>query len=319
MRHRDSRDVVVIGAGVVGATTAWTLAERGWDVELWSDRPPEQTTSVVAAAVWRPYRAAPEVEVLRWAQRTLGVLEKLSDDDDSGVLMREGIELGRGPMVAPPWHTAVRSFRHARNEELARGFVDGLVYTVPVVVMSAHLPWLLRRLAAMGVRISRRRATSLADIAAARSRVVNATGMGARKLAADESVYPVRGQVLRVSNPGLTQFCLAYDHPGGLTYVVPRVDDVILGGTDQEGGWNMEPDDDEAIAILRRCYDLVPQLARAAVLDRVVGLRPARPTVRVEREVTAGGGVIIHNYGHGGSGVTIAWGCAEDAADLLEL
>lgn len=48
-----------------------------------------------------------------------------------------------------------------------------------------------------------------------------------------------------------------------------------------------------------------------------VGLRPARdPGVRVEREVTARGGVLVHNYGHGGAGVTVAWGCAEEAAAL---
>lgn len=145
-----NRDVVVIGAGVVGATTAWTLADRGWNVELWSDRPTTRTTSVVAAAVWRPYRAAPEAKVLGWAKRTFDVLEELSAIRESAVLMRQGIELGRAMMSDPPWHRAVRSFRHARQDELRPGFIDGLVYTVPVVTMSDHLPWLLRGLTARG-------------------------------------------------------------------------------------------------------------------------------------------------------------------------
>ncbi len=314
-----NRDVVVIGAGVVGATTAWTLADRGWNVELWSDRPCQQTTSVVAAAVWRPYRAAPEGKVLRWAQRTFDVLEEFSDILESAVIMRRGIELGRAVMSDPPWHTAVRSFRHARQEELPPGFIDGLVYTVPVVTMSEHLPWLLRGLTAKGVRTSSRRVTSLTEIAAERPRIVNATGLAARELANDDSVYPVRGQVLRVTNPGLTGFCLDYDNPLGLTYVVPRGSDVILGGTDQERSWSIQPNDEDAAGILARCQKLVPQLTDARVLDRFVGLRPARPSVRVEREVTPDGGLIVHNYGHGGAGVTIAWGCAEYAADLLEL
>jgi D-amino-acid oxidase len=314
-----NRDVVVIGAGVVGATTAWTLADRDWNVELWSDRPTEQTTSVVAAAIWRPYRASPEANVLRWAKRTFDVLEELSDVRESAVLMRQGIELGRAMMSDPPWHTAVRSFRHARNEELRPGFIDGLVYTVPVVTMNEHLPWLLRGLTAKGVRITSRRVASLAEIAADRPRIVNAAGLAARELANDDSVYPVRGQVLRVNNPGLTDFCLDYDNPLGLTYVVPRGADVILGGTDQEGNWSTLPTDEDAAAILARCRELVPRLTDARVLDRFVGLRPARPSVRVERELTPDGGLIVHNYGHGGAGVTIAWGCAEYAADLLEL
>ena len=47
-----------------------------------------------------------------------------------------------------------------------------------------------------------------------------------------------------------------------------------------------------------------------------VGLRPLRPAnVRLERET---GTRIIHNYGHGGSGVTFSWGCAEEVAETIE-
>lgn len=308
--------VVVVGAGVVGATTAWALADRGWDVELWSDRPPEQTTSVVAAAVWRPYRAAPEADVVRWGGRTLRVLEGFADDPSSGVLMREGIELGRLPMADPPWCEVVRSFRHARPDELPEGYVDGLVYTVPVVVMSRHLAWLLSGLQDRGVRLRTQRVTSLDEVLTEHVRVVNATGLGARELADDPAVHPVRGLVVRLRNPGLTRFCLDYHHPHGLSYVIPRIDDVVVGGTDQENRWDTDEDEPGAAAIVERCLQLVPELRDAEVLGQAVGLRPARHAVRVEREERADG-VIVHNYGHGGSGVTIAWGCAEDAAALL--
>ena len=53
------------------------------------------------------------------------------------------------------------------------------------------------------------------------------------------------------------------------------------------------------------------ELAGARVLRHKVGLRPGRPTVRVERE-----GDVIHCYGHGGCGVTVSWGCADDVVDL---
>ncbi len=309
---------MVVGAGVVGATTAWALVDRGWDVELWSDRPPERTTSVVAAAVWRPYRAAPEKDVVRWGRRTLEVLESFAHEPASGVLMREGIELGRLPMADPPWHEAVSSFRHVYPEDLPPGYADGLVYTVPVVVMRRHLAWLLRGLQDRGVHLRMQRVTSLQELVAEHGHVVNATGLGARELAADPAVYPVRGLVVRLSNPGLTRFCLDYHHPSGLSYVVPRDDDVIIGGTDQEGRWDTDEDLAGAAAIVERCRKLVPELRDADVLGQAVGLRPARQAVRVERELRPGG-VLVHNYGHGGSGVTIAWGCAEDAAALLAL
>jgi D-amino-acid oxidase len=42
-----------------------------------------------------------------------------------------------------------------------------------------------------------------------------------------------------------------------------------------------------------------------------VGLRPGRTAVRLERM-----GNIIHNYGHGGGGYTVAWGCASEVGRL---
>lgn len=51
-----------------------------------------------------------------------------------------------------------------------------------------------------------------------------------------------------------------------------------------------------------------------------VGLRPLRTSgVRLEREdVSMSTGVpVVHNYGHGGSGITLHWGCAEEAVSLV--
>jgi D-amino-acid oxidase len=52
------------------------------------------------------------------------------------------------------------------------------------------------------------------------------------------------------------------------------------------------------------------------VLEHKVGLRPGRPEIRLERE----DGPIprIHNYGHGGSGITLSWGCAEETLRLVQ-
>jgi D-amino-acid oxidase len=51
-----------------------------------------------------------------------------------------------------------------------------------------------------------------------------------------------------------------------------------------------------------------------------VGLRPARPAVRLEAVPHAGGepGGVVHCYGHGGAGVTLSWGCADDVLTAVE-
>jgi len=147
--------------------------------------------------------------------------------------------------------------------------------------------------------------------------VVNAAGMAAGALVDDRSVFPVRGQIVRVANPGLELSVRDEDHPGGRAYVHPRSRDCILGGTLEVGSWDTEPDPAETLAILERCVDIVPALAGAPVLDSVVGLRPGRPEVRVELDDTLLPVPVVHDYGHGGAGITIGWGCAQDVTALV--
>ncbi len=133
----------------------------------------------------------------------------------------------------------------------------------------------------------------------------------------DHSMRPIRGQILRLTNPGLDTFFLDEDDPEGVTYVVPRSKDCILGGTADEDAWDTEPDPATAAEILRRCSRLEPRLVDAEILEHKVGLRPGRPEVRLDIEET-GAVPVVHNYGHGGSGVTLSWGCAEEAVKLVQ-
>jgi D-amino-acid oxidase len=52
------------------------------------------------------------------------------------------------------------------------------------------------------------------------------------------------------------------------------------------------------------------------VIRVVVGLRPFRPSGFVVRAAKLDDKTIIHNYGHGGAGITLSWGTAELAVDL---
>ena len=104
-----------------------------------------------------------------------------------------------------------------------------------------------------------------------------------------------------------------------MTYVHPRSGDVVLGGTFQPDDWDTAVDPATTAAILARCLELVPALAGAPVLWQAAGLRPARHGgARVELDpVELPGGVpVVHDYGHGGAGVTLAWGCADEIVTL---
>jgi D-amino-acid oxidase len=296
--------VIVVGAGVVGLTCAVRLLEAGHRVDVVARDLPLETTSAVAAAIWYPYRALPHDKVTAWATTSYAVFDALADTDpESGVRMVVGTEVFVKAQADPWWASAVPGLD--RETSLPEGYVDGWTFATPVIDMPDYLPWLAGRVAALGGTLTRMNLRALPEGA---DLVVNCSGLGARLLGADRSVVPIRGQVVYVEQMGLDRWWLDADGP---TYVVPRSRDIVVGGTDEEGEWSRTPDPDVAREILARGARLVPELRRARVLRHKVGLRPLRPAVRLKRE-----GDVIHCYGHGGSGVTLSWGAAEEVVAL---
>jgi D-amino-acid oxidase len=311
-------DVIVVGCGVIGLTSAVTLQESGPDVRIVSAALPLETTSSVAAAVWYPYRAYPEDRVLSWGKRGFEVFEDLAHLPESGVRMREGVELWHREVPDPWWANAVpHPVRRCAQDELPAGYRDGHAFLAPVVEMPVYLDYLLERFTEAGGDLEHRALSSLEEVQEEGGAVVNCAGLGSRDLVGDTSMEPVRGQIVRVRNPGVERFILDEDNPEGLTYIIPRSEDCILGGTAEEGVWDTEPDPGVAAAILRRCAALEPRLVGAEVLEHKAGLRPSRPEIRLEREDAAPGRPRVHNYGHGGSGVTLSWGCAEETLGIV--
>ncbi|WP_319454646.1 MULTISPECIES: FAD-dependent oxidoreductase [unclassified Mycobacterium] len=309
--------IVVVGSGIIGLTTAIALLEAGHQVRVVAADPAAATTSALAAAVWFPTHVGPPDRVSHWGKQTFDVLAEQAATRVPGVVMRESLGLYREPPPEPEWAAAVGGVRAAEPDELPPGYRHGLRFAVPLAEMPRYLPWLVARVRGLGGEFVKQRLRSLDEVDDA-DVVVNCTGLGARELVDDPSVYPVRGRIVRVSNPGLTMSVRDEDHPGGRAYVHPRTDDCILGGTLEEHQWDTTIDPDVGAAIVARCCDLVPALRGARVLEQVVGLRPGRPTVRLEEgDPLASGARVVHNYGHGGAGITLSWGCAREVVELI--
>jgi D-amino-acid oxidase len=314
-------DALVLGAGVIGLTTAVHLAETGLRVEVRTSVPPEQTTSAAAGAMWGLFLVEREESVIRWSRETLHTLVQLADDKTTGVRLARGVEASRTPAVLLDGVDLLLDLRRCRPAELPPGFQSGFRYTVPMVDMPAYLQYLCERLRAAGGHLRVATVHRLEDAAREAGAIVNCTGIRARELSGDAEVYPIRGQVVVAENPGLTDFFTEDSDTStstDLLYIFPHDDKVVLGGTAEPGRWSLDPDPLVAAAIVARCAEVEPSLATAQVLGHRVGLRPRRSRVRLEEERLHGNGTrVIHSYGHGGAGVSLSWGCAFEVSRRL--
>ena len=305
--------VTVIGGGVVGLTCALGLARAGHTVRCVRDAPVADTTSAVAGGLWFPYRVEPRERVLEWGRVAFDRFASLARDPDAGVALREGVLVERG--VADRWWTqALPAWREAHDDELPPGASGGVVASVPLVAMPVFLPWLETRCVEAGVELADGHVTGLAEVRG--DLVVLAAGLGSGPMMGDATGTPSRGQVALLANPGLNRWIVDDDHPDGMTYALPHPGWVVCGGTDVNGAWDTEPDAEVHEAILRRVREVVPELADAQVLGARVGLRPVAPSVRLAASVV-GGRPVVTCYGHGGAGVTLSWGCADEVVRLV--
>lgn len=310
-------EVLVVGAGVIGLTTAAVLCERGHRVRLWSRDEPAQTTSAVAAALWYPFLAEPRARVLGWSAVTFRRLAALATDPASGVCMQRTVEWFATAAPDLWWADAVGGGRWLPAADVPPPYRAAFEIEVPVCATPVYLPWLVARLRSAGVAITVRNLRSLDEALEHAPVVVNCTGLGARELCGDTAMQAVRGQVVVVDRvPGVDAML---DETGAQPfYVIPRGDELVLGGTAQHGDERREPDPRDTAAILAGIAARVPALQAPRIRAVRVGLRPYRRTVRLEAVPRRDGRLLVHNHGHGGSGFTLAWGCATEVADLVD-
>lgn len=324
--------ITVIGAGVIGLSCAYELAEAGHEVTVIADHGPGDTVSALAGALWFPYHAAGTEQVVERSLRRFVELAALGDtsadtatddftDDVPPVQMRTGFLHER---LDPPDRSWVAPVVEVLGDDAVQPVDGGVRATLPMIMTSRYLAWLMDSCRMNGVAFQWRTVASLEELMGTTDAVVIAGGLrGGELLGGDDAVTPVRGQLMLFANgdggedgPLLTDWDVDSDDPSQLTYVFPREDEIVVGGTSEPGSWDETPDQATAEAILSRAEALVPELTELPIIGHGAGLRPARETVRIEH-VDGYDLPVIAAYGHGGAGVTLSWGTAERVVELV--
>jgi D-amino-acid oxidase len=312
MSRRAAR-VAVIGAGVSGLTSGVLLAESGYDVTLFADEI-FATTSAVAGAIWYPYHIRPKAKVERWGRSSYEEFVRLAADRRTGVKLIEfhvfSIKVQRR---IPSWADGM-SGRDLRPEEVPAVYRYGFAITVPVMQTPLYLPYLRRRLRRAGGRLRRRKIANIGELTHEFDAIVNCSGYGARKLCNDRKVRPGRGIVVLAPNPKINHAFVYDEDPRALTYVIPRGTDCVLGGCNDAVESTIVPKS-LSRAIYKRCKRVEKTIPEA--ITALAGIRPKRSEVRLELE-RVNGTPVVHNYGHGGAGFTVSWGCAREVLRKIE-
>jgi len=312
-----NKNVKIIGCGVSGLTTGIVLLKNKYNVKIITEKLPNETTSAKAAAIWFPYEVKPKEKVNAWSKISYRKFIELSRKANTGVSVVTLTVLIKD-LEQAWWKNALpqSELRIARADELPINYPLGYKMNVPLVETQIYLNYLLDEYKRLGGEIVIEKVNNLNNLLNDNQIVINCTGLGSKELVNDTALYPIHGQIIKAETQENIN-CIVADFAFGekkdrLAYVIPRKDCLVLGGTAMNFNENIIPNHDISTGIIERCKAIEPQLTDLKIKSVEVGLRPGRPEIRLERE-----GNLIHNYGHGGGGFTVSWGCAMSVMELI--
>ncbi|MBI2621043.1 MAG: FAD-dependent oxidoreductase [Candidatus Levybacteria bacterium] len=313
-----NKDVLVLGSGVSGLSSAIVLLKKGYSVTIWAKDFPPNTTSNMAGAFWYAFDHKPYERARIWAKKSFEYFRKeLLTDPKSGCIKRKVVNITDKKYKKRWWHTEINSFQKLAPENLPDGYKYGYTYDTFVIDTSIYMDYLVAMFKKLGGKMVKKSVNNIKESLLVSDLIVNCTGLGSLKLLNDKRLYPSRGQVVKIKPNSLDYIIIDDSGWNNFAMAAPRTNDIILGGTRQANSWNTKIDPKDREEILQKCALISPFLKNVEIIGESVGLRPARDEIRLEAE-NFSGKIIIHNYGHGGSGFSASWGCALNVLKLVK-
>ncbi|XP_055344901.1 D-aspartate oxidase-like [Paramacrobiotus metropolitanus] len=324
--------VAVVGAGVIGLSAAVCIQKELPDcqVTVISEHVYPNITSAGPPGLFRPYNITSDIpaDAGKWIEASWKHYAELSVSDhaaQTGIFPLSGYILSSDDPDLPAaaqYRDLVPNFRQLSGAELDRHggpWRYGSFHSTLIVEPSLYLRYLTKQFLEKGGTLDNLSLLHLSGLSEHDyDVVVNCSGLGARALVEDETVIPVRGQLVRVDAPWVKEFYMAESS----TYIYPNRETIVLGGTRQPEDWETAVRPEETVAIKKHCCAVVPSLQDAHIVEEWAGLRPWRPSIRLENDSlpleSDRSLEVVHNYGHGGNGISLAWGCAVHATRLVQ-
>ncbi len=272
-----------------------------------------------AAASFKPHEVVYDSRVHKMTQLSWEHFERLVRSPESakaGIRKHIHWEAASLPKSPAGYLSVMDDFQTHERPNVPGGYSYGWRYRTFFIDTPIYIPWLERRFKEAGgqvIELSQRFSDldELRDLPA--DVVFNCTGLGARELAKDSQVKSLKGQIVLIDRIPEMDWSISADG----FYVYPRSNNTVLGGTVEPEVENEEVENGAIHLILRGNKRILPNLSIGDVRGFYAGLRPFREgSVRVEAE-EIDNQKIIHNYGHGGSGITLSWGSAQQALELI--
>ncbi|GIY67173.1 d-aspartate oxidase [Caerostris extrusa] len=324
----EGKEIAIIGAGIVGLSTALSLQEEFplMGITVFADKFNDETLSAGSGGIFRPELNVhyDSERVRTWCRDSFSYFMDLIKSPESakaGVQLLSGFHMSsmfselKNDLVEellPEW----RKLNEKDLQLFPKHLKGGQFYTTPVIDCKHYLPWMKSKFESRGGKTIREHISSLDEIVKRYDIVVNCCGLGAKHLANDDMLTPVRGQTIIVKAPWIKHFYYADE-----VYVIPGVDCVTLGGIKDYGSWKMDVNTYQKQFIWDKCTELLPSLKKAEIMYDWVGLRPFRPSIRIDASFIKrqdNYSLIVNNYGHGSHGVALSWGTAQDVKRMIQ-
>lgn len=308
-------------------------------------KPKGTYTSSGSGGLWMPFLLN-DSRIEKWATATFKEYEN-AVNADIGVTFHEGFWVSATKDPVLQWYaelTNMRIVQSADDTRIPNEYAGGaLLFKTPIVNVNKYLPYLEERAKNLGVSLHLTtdldnetrgddKTYGLWDLERVKkfagneqTVIVICAGVGAGRLIENEKMVPGRGITVRIERPEGKNYFISEDPTDGLlsrdgllAYAIPRGDkEYTLGGSIFKGEWKEDASEEEIDGVLTRATKLL-QIEKEEVTftSTWTGLRPMLEDGSARVEVIKEN--VIANYGQGGSGLTLAWGCADEVVDIVQ-